>query len=206
VRTNLHGNLLTRSTTQQVDYSISEQDSYLPNHQSSKRPKFQTTKVPNDQSSKRPKFQTTKVPSYQSSKLPCNRTTLQQVQESRNENQSARTEVQEPKNEKQSARTEERETKCENRRAKSSEQNPRSKKPQFFASLVVKLTRNPTFGISFCFAVDTMQVVLLWSQKFLAVCCASERSRPLFRPAKMSHEDKLYTNIKQWKTRQSTSK
>jgi len=61
--------MATFSHTQQVDYSISEQDKHLPNYQSSELPKFQTTKVPNYQSSKPPKFQTTKVPNYQSSKL-----------------------------------------------------------------------------------------------------------------------------------------
>jgi len=114
---------------------------------------FQATKVPNDQSSKRPMFQSINVPSYHATERPCNKS----------KNRGARNKVREPKN--------------ENRRTKSSERNLwnkilgtktlERKILKFCASWVGKLTRNPTFGISFCFAVKGKQVVLLWVQKFL---------------------------------------
>jgi len=116
-------------------------------------------------------FRATNVPSYQCSKLPCNRATLQQVQEPRSENQSARTKEQEPKNKNQRAKSSEQNPRSEILGAKSSERNPWNKiqrtktkeqKHKFFASWVAKLTRNPTFGISFCIAVKGKQVVLLW--------------------------------------------
>jgi len=135
-------------------------------------PKFQTTQVPNHQCSELPMFRTTKVPIYQCSKLPCNRATLQQVQEPRSEKQSARTEKREPMSKNRGARNKVQEPKNGNRRKKSSERNLwnkilgtktlERKILKFCASWVAKLTRNLTFGISFCFAVKGKQVVLLW--------------------------------------------
>jgi len=130
----------------------------VPSYQCSELPMFRATNVPSYQCFELPMFRATNVPSYHCSKLPCNRATLQQVQE--------------PRSEKQSARAEERETKCKNRRTRTEKQNLRSeifgtkslerKILKFFASWVAKLTRNPTFGISFCIAVKGKQVVLLW--------------------------------------------
>jgi len=138
---------------------------------------YRTTKVPNDQSSEPPMFQATNVPSYHETERPCNKF----------KNRGARNKVREPKN--------------ENRRTKSLEQNPWSKNfgaisPKFFASWVVKLTRNPTFGISFCIAVKGKQVVLLLVHGFAAltkVFCRllTHRSgqKPLFAEGKIVSEE-----------------
>jgi len=44
------------------------------------------------------------------------------------------------------------------------------------------------FWILFRVAEDIKQVVLLWVQKFFAVCCASERSKLLFAVGKTVSE------------------
>jgi len=100
-----------------------------------------------------------------------NRGARNKVQKPKCKNQSARTKVQEPKCEKQSTRNKVQEPKCKNRSTRNKVQEPKSKilgtksseqNHKFFASWVAKLTRNPTFGISFCIAVKGKQVVLLW--------------------------------------------
>jgi len=177
---------------------------------------FQSTNVLSYQCFELPMFRATIISSYHATEQPCNksknREARNKVQEPKNEKQSARTEVQEPKCENRSARTEVREPRSENQSAKtkvqepknkilgakSLEQNPRSKKPQFFTSLAVKLTRNPTFGILFCFAVKGKQVVLLLVHGFAAltkVFCRllTHRSgqKPLFAEGKIVSEDRV---------------
>jgi len=138
---------------------------------------FRATNVPNYQNSKLPMFRATNIPSCHATSAP-------------------RTKEREPKCKNQSARTEVREPKNKIFGAKSLEQSPWSKKPLFSAFLAVKLTRNPTFGISFCFAVKGKQVVLLLVHGFAALTKVFCRlllhrsgQKPLFAEGKIVSEE-----------------
>jgi len=142
------------------------QTTNVSNYQYLKLPISQTTNISNYQCSEPPMFQSINVPSYHATEQPCNKS----------KNQGARTKVLKPKCKSRRTRAEEREPKNKILGTKSSEQSPRNKVletkssklnfwnkiPKFFALCEVKLTRNPTFGISFCIAVKGKQVVLLW--------------------------------------------